>query len=295
MKIKNILFAVALGGMTLAMAGCGSKKAATEGTSSTVDKHNGGNVQALAFVQKVANQKVSTKNIVGKMSLNVHMGSKNITVPGSLHMRYGEVIRIQAFIPLLGSEVGRIEFTPDYVLVIDRLHKEYIKEDYNKVDFLKNNGLNFYSLQALFWNQLFVPGTKSISEANLMDFGVTETGNSKNITLKKGNLNIVWNADNANGRISTAKATYSSLTQGKSSLNWTYSNFKAVAGKMFPAYQKFTFATTAIKNQSNISLTIDMDGVKTDSKWEAKSEISKRYKKIEATDVFGKLFGAQLK
>ncbi len=293
MKIKNILFAVALGGMTLAMAGCGSKKAATEGTSSTVDKHNGGNVQALAFVQKVANQKVSTQNIVGKMSLNVKMGSKNITVPGSLHMRYGEVIRIQAFIPLLGSEVGRIEFTPDYVLVIDRIHKEYIKEDYNKVDFLKNNGLNFYSLQALFWNQLFVPGTKSISEANLMDFGVTETGNSKNITLKKGNLNIVWNADNANGRISTAKATYSSLTQGKSSLNWTYSNFKAVAGKMFPAYQKFTFATTAIKNQSNISLTIDMDGVKTDSKWEAKSEISKRYKKIEATDVFGKLFGAQ--
>ncbi len=295
MKIKNILFAVALGGMTLAMAGCGSKKAATEGTSSTVDKHNGGNVQALAFVQKVANQKVSTKNIVGKMSLNVKMGSKNITVPGSLHMRYGEVIRIQAFIPLLGSEVGRIEFTPDYVLVIDRMHKEYIKEDYNKVDFLKNNGLNFYSLQALFWNQLFMPGTKSISDANLLDFCVTDAGNSKNITLKKGKLNIVWNADNANGRISTAKATYSSLTQGKSSLNWTYSNFKAVAGKMFPAYQKFTFATTAIKNQSNISLTIDMDGVKTDSKWEAKSEISKRYKKIEATDVFGKLFGAQLK
>lgn len=293
MKIKNILFAVALGGMTLAMAGCGSKKAATEGTSSTVDKHNGGNVQALAFVQKVANQKVSTQNIVGKMSLNVKMGSKNITVPGSLHMRYGEVIRIQAFIPLLGSEVGRIEFTPDYVLVIDRMHKEYIKEDYNKVDFLKNNGLNFYSLQALFWNQLFMPGTKSISDANLLDFCVTDAGNSKNITLKKGKLNIVWNADNANGRISTAKATYSSLTQGKSSLNWTYSNFKAVAGKMFPAYQKFTFATTAIKNQSNISLTIDMDGVKTDSKWEAKSEISKRYKKIEATDVFGKLFGAQ--
>lgn len=293
MKIKNILFAVALGGMTLAMAGCGSKKAATEGTSSTVDKHNGGNVQALAFVQKVANQKVSTQNIVGKMSLNVQMGSKNITVPGSLHMRYGEVIRIQAFIPLLGSEVGRIEFTPDYVLVIDRMHKEYIKEDYNKVDFLKSNGLNFYSLQALFWNQLFMPGTTSISDANLLDFGVTEAGNSKNITLKKGNLNIVWNADNANGRISTAKATYSSLTQGKSSLNWTYSNFKAVAGKMFPAYQKFTIATTAIKNQSNISLTIDMDGVKTDNKWEAKSEISKRYKKIEATDVFGKLFGAQ--
>lgn len=293
MKIKSILFAVAMGCMTLAMAGCGSKKAATEGSSSTINKHNGGNVKALAFVQKVANQKVNTQNIVGKMSLNVQMGSKNISVPGSLHMRYGEVIRIQAFIPLLGSEVGRIEFTPDYVLVIDRMHKEYIKEDYNKVDFLKNNGLNFYSLQALFWNQLFMPGTASIKDANLMEFGVTEAGNSKDITLKKGNLNLVWNAGNANARISKAQATYSSLTQGKSTLNWTYSNFKAVAGNMFPAYQKFTFATTAIKNQREISLTIDMDGVKTDSKWEAQSEISKKYRKIEATDILGKLFGAQ--
>lgn len=58
----------------------------------------------------------------------------------------------------MGSEVGRLEFTPDYVLVIDRMHKEYLKGDYNQLDFLRDNGLNFYSLQALFWNQALPPG-----------------------------------------------------------------------------------------------------------------------------------------
>lgn len=293
MRIRNILIAIVISTMAGMTAGCGSKKIVTEEKTSNTDTERHENIQSLAFVQKVVSQKVTAKNIVGKMSLNVKMGAKDITVPGSLHMRYGEVIRIQAFIPLLGSEVGRIEFTPDYVLVVDRLHKEYIKTDYNTVDFLKNNGLSFYSLQALFWNQLFVPGTKEIDKANLTDFNVTNSSTGKNIGLDRGNIGIVWGTDNATARIQTAKATYKSLAHGTSTLDWTYSNFKTVAGKTFPAYQKFSFATTAAKNLSSISLTIDMDGIKTDDKWDANTAVSTKYKKIEATDIFGRLFGFQ--
>ncbi len=64
-------------------------------------------------------------------------------------MRKVEVIRIQLFIPILGTEVGRLEFTPNYVLIIDHLHKEYIKADYTQVDFLKEAGRKL----------LFSPGT----------------------------------------------------------------------------------------------------------------------------------------
>ena len=104
---------------------------------------------ALSFVQKVSDNQIYAKNIVGSMSFSLQAGDKDVTVPGSLHMRKDEVIRIQLFIPLLGTEVGRLEFTPDYVLVIDRLHKEYIKAGYSEVDFLQQQGITFYSLQAL--------------------------------------------------------------------------------------------------------------------------------------------------
>ena len=82
-------------------------------------------------------------------------------------MRKNEVIRV-VLSPLGIMEVGRVEFTPDYVLVIDRLHKQYVKATYNDLSFLKNNGLNFYSLQALFWNELFLPGNNQLT-VNMLD------------------------------------------------------------------------------------------------------------------------------
>ncbi len=72
----------------------------------------GGCDKKLAFVQKVADNQVYAKNIVGNMTFNLQAADKDITVPGKLSMRKDEVIRIQLFIPILGSEVGRLEFTP---------------------------------------------------------------------------------------------------------------------------------------------------------------------------------------
>ena len=163
----------------MAFTSCGAQKAAVKdtvtlpsATKATPKAAKADHSQSLAFVQRVSDQKVYAQNIVSSMSFTATMGDKEITVPGSLHMRRDKVIRLQLFIPLLGSEVGRLEFTPDYVLVIDRMHKEYIKGDYNQLDFLRDNGLNFYSLQALFWNQLFLPGTQKVGEGDLSRYTV---------------------------------------------------------------------------------------------------------------------------
>ena len=66
-------------------------------------------------MHKVADNKVYADNIVGNMSFNLQAKGQNISVPGSLRMRKDEVIRLQLFIPILGTEVGRLEFTPTYV------------------------------------------------------------------------------------------------------------------------------------------------------------------------------------
>lgn len=291
---KCVVMAIAIAA-SFEFVGCAShKKVAdkTSGSKSEVAAKDNGQVRSLAFVQKVDNQKVTAKNIVGKMTLTVKAGSKEISAPGSLSMRYNEVIRIQAFIPFLGSEVGRIEFTPDYVLVVDRMHKEYIKANYNDVDFLKGNGLNFYSLQALFWNQLFMPGKQKLEDAQLMDFTVSDAAyaGKRNISFSNGNMEFVWIADAENGQISVAEVAYKSLSHGNSALHCDYSKFKSVDGKMFPAYQSFSFTTTAIKTKGTTSLTLDMGNIKTDDKWDVHTTVSSKYKKVEATDILGKLF-----
>lgn len=288
MKTRQIIAAAACC-LIVMLAGCATHK--TVGGTSGKETATGnaqGAPEPQDFVRKVSDQKVYAKNIVGKMTLNVKMGSKDVSVPGALRMRRDEVIRIQAFIPILGSEVGRIEFTPDYVLVLDRMHKEYIKADYNQLDFLRDNGLNFYSLQALFWNQLFLPGSNKVGEGDMDKFNVSATSEFQTVSLHRGNMDYTWSAD-VTGRIAKAKVCHSSTSHGNSTLDWDYSRFVSVGSKFFPARQSFSFSSTAIKGKGTTSVVIDMDDVKTDEKWDARTEVSSRYKKIEASDVFGKL------
>ena len=248
-------------------------------------------VKKLTFVQKVYDNQVYAKNIVGNMSFNLQMGGKDITVPGSVHMRKDEVIRLQLFIPILGTEVGRLEFTPTYVLIIDRLHKEYIKADYTQVDFLKKQGINFYTLQALFWNQLLVPGVQKVSESDLKKFDaqLDATGNRVPVGILYGNIDYAWQADRSTGRINEATVTYKDSRSGTSTATIQYGDFKSVGVKQFPASQHLTLSANVEGKHREIKMNIEMNSVKTDSNWNAQSEISSKYKQVSPEDVLGKL------
>ena len=279
--------------LPLLLAACGTKKAVIDNSKqphpTTIDATNA--TAGVAFVQKVVDNKVSDKNIVGDMSFNIKMGEKDITVPGSIHMRKDEMIRLQLFIPLLGSEVGRLEFTPDSVLVVDRMHKEYVKADYNQLSFLKNNGLTFYSLQSLFWNELLVPGSSSVTRKDYAAFEVgAEQGNdTKPLSMKKGNISYRWLAAKETGLITNATVSYQSSSHGSSDLVWDYGNFTSVGVKQFPALHNIKFTTTSSNKLKKVEVNIKMKEVKTKEKWDTKTTVSGKYKKVEANDILGKL------
>lgn len=300
MKKNKMLMGAAVCSLLL-LASCGTSKmaqgSATTGkpVASKETKATGAQqseaIKKLTFVQKVSDNQVYAKNIVGNMSFNLQMGGKDITVPGSLHMRKDEVIRIQLFIPILGTEVGRLEFTPNYVLIIDRLHKEYIKADYTQVDFLKKQGINFYSLQSLFWNQLLVPGVQKVSESDLKKFdaNLDETGENVPVIIKYGNMSYTWKASRSTGRITEANVMYKDSRSGASTANIQYANFKNVGVKLFPASQHLTLSATVDGKHREIKMNMEMNDVKTDSNWNAQSEISSKYKQVSPEDVLGKL------
>ena len=113
MKVMNNLKMAVAAVALLLMASCGSTKK-MEGTgkvnaqnrkteTKAADAAEVASMKNLAFVQKVADNQVYAKNIVGNMTFNLQAAGKDITVPGKLSMRKDEVIRIQLFIPILGS------------------------------------------------------------------------------------------------------------------------------------------------------------------------------------------------
>lgn len=290
--VNKIIVAMAVA----VLASCGTKKVVTETTTTTqtttvTPKKDNTERQKLQFVQRVADLRLYQKNIVGDMSFNIKAENFDHTLPGALHMRRDEVIRLQVFIPLIGSEVGRIEFTPTYVLVVDRLHKEYIKADYSSLAFLKDNGLSFYSLQSLFWNELMLPGSQRVSEGDLQKFDVdlSATTATLPVTLANGKMNYRWNVAKDGSKIVSAVVEYLSSGHGNSNLTWNYSDFKTVGVKQFPASQSFTFTTTATGEKQKGSISFSLDQVTTDSNWEPTTQLSSKYKQVEAKDVFDKL------
>lgn len=293
MKIKNIGIIVAA---TLVFASCGTNKTivkqpttvkqTTAPTQSSVQK------QKLQFVQKVSDQSLYQKNLVSDLSFTLNTGSRNISVPGILHMRRDEVIRIQLLIPLIRSEVGRIEFTKDYVLFIDRMHKQYVKASYNDVAFLKDNGINFYSLQALFWNQLFIPGQQRVGESQLSMFSVdlaAVQANNVPVTLLDGKMAYKWLAESVSGLINMAEAKYTSANHGVSTLKWNYRNFQNFGAKKFPVYHEVTIQTQATKQQRTIKAVFELNGLNDNADWESFTTPSNRYQKVGVDEILEKL------
>ena len=283
--------------IAIGMSSCGTKKHALAElengkAAATLPAANDAKaVNSAEFIKKINSNQLNTKNLIADLSLTITSGSKSISAPGALRMRKDEVIRIQAFIPLLGTEVMRIELTPTYVLFIDRLHKEYIKADYTQLEFLKNNSLDFYSLQALFWNEILVPGKRKMTDNDYNNFVVGNLVNNSSypLSVKKGNINYKWLADFKTGYIGQADMSYVSSSHGSSELNWTYNEYKKVASGMFPTQQYLQLKTNATGKNRQMGVNMKLSDFKTSDKWDAQTEVSSKYKKVEPEQLLGKI------
>ncbi len=283
----------------LVFAACGSKKnLVTENNigNNTVNTTNTGSattpseakVSNSTYLAKVINNASTQNAMVANIDFNLKSGKKDITVDGKLSMKRGEVVRIQ-LTPMGLMEVGRLEFTKDSVLIMDRIHKQYLKSSYDQVSFLKNNGIDFNALQALFWNQLFLPGEKSLGEKQLDAFKVEGT----NISYQKGKMDYLWKTDKEVEQLISALATYTGTSSGKSSIGWDYSDFKTFGGKPFPAYQLITLDTNARGSQKVINVGLKLKSMKADSDWDTVTKVSGKYKPVKLEDVINQILKIQ--
>lgn len=293
----NIKTSVILLSTVLAIASCATQKTAVSrsskgGNATVAAKATDTEKQKIDFLDRVNENASYQKNIVASITFTASQnGGKEITVPGQLRMRKDEVIRLSLQVPIIGSEVGRIEFGKDYVLFVDRMHKEYIKTSYDKVAFLRDNGINFYTLQALFWNKLYLPGKTQVGYTDLGKFSASLDGSSTVIpvTLSSGKLKYTWTANRTTGIIGKARVDYTGNGSGTSSLTWDYSDFRTFGSKKFPYGNTMTIVTPATGKTKTLKASFKFNDISTSSDWQPVTTLSGKYKQVEADDILGKL------
>lgn len=268
---------IAVMAMPLVLASCGSKnKVVEEQKPVVVDPERN------AFLDKVKDNAQSTKFITSKVKFTVEVEPQNITLTGNLKMKRDDVIRLQ-LMAFGFVEAARLEFTKDYVLIMDRINKQYLKAPYMSVDFLRNSGLNFYSLQALFWNELFQPNRTELNPEDIEKFGTNTSGEDVVISLESDKIDYSWLADRNSGLIKMANILYKDRFNGNSQLNWDYVNFATLESnnKKFPDDMSVTLTTP----KKEVKLRIKMSYINHDTEWETRTEVSNKYREVMVDEI----------
>lgn len=274
---KSSLLKVAILAWPLVFTSCGSKKkAVAEDKTVTVQ------TDQAQFLNKVKDNTQTVKFITSKVKFSVEVGTQDISLTGSLKMKRNDVIRLQ-LMAFGFVEAARLEFTKDYVLIMDRINKQYLKAPYVQVDFLRNNGLNFNAMQALFWNELSQPNQYSVTKGvdTTKVYTVLESGEDMVITLQEGKMEYSWLAGRNDGLIKMANMLYKDKLNGTSQLNWDYNEFVPVSGKQFP--KKSTVTLTTPQKEVKLGMTLNYIGHETE--WETRTEVSNKYREVTVDEI----------
>ena len=262
--------------MTIAMvASCGSTRKVVNETPNAQAV-----VQKQEFLQKVSDNAQHARFVTSKVKFSVEVGSQQLTLTGNLKMKRDDVIRLQ-LMAFGFVEAGRLEFTKDYVLVMDRINKQYLRVPYQQLDFMRNSGLDFYALQALFWNELFQPGKTRMTDEMLKSYATDMEGEDAVISMESGKLSYRWLADKGNALVKMANILYKDRYRGNYQLNWDYVDFKQNGRKKFPMDHKVKFTTP----DKEVKFEMMLNYLGADEDWETRTEVSGKYREVSVDEI----------
>ena len=161
MTNKQISFFLCLS--LLILAGCRSSK--QTGTSTETETRRS-DKEIFTLVEE---QAFRFKTLTARLNVDLNLPGNQMSSRVDFKMLRDSAFQLSVQ-PFLGIEIFRIEIGRDSIKVLDRMNKRYVAENYAALKGQTPIEFNFYNLQALFTNRLFVPGEQEISPKHYKRF-----------------------------------------------------------------------------------------------------------------------------
>ena len=225
---------------------------------------------------------IGREGLTAKMSLALDVSGKTTKVSGTMRIKKGEVVQL-SIAPLLGIEVARAEISPDGVLVIDRVNRRYVRVSFNELQELTNAQLDFYSLQALFLNEIFLPGKKELTSRDISAFDMELIGKDVRLELRKAkNFSCSFLTQGSDALL---KESFVGLKEMSYGLQWKYDNFRSFEKGLFPNTMQLSFL--GVKKPMNA--TFSLSRLSVNSNWETYTKVSDKYEQVKLEDLIKQL------
>lgn len=119
-----------------------------------------------------------------KVQLTIPHKESVLTVNGTMKLKSGERMQISFLMPILRSEVARMEVTPDEILLVDRMGKRYVQTTRKELKNALPKKVNFEHLEKLLYAASRPNGKKVLTAEDLgipsMKKGQIELSNFSN-------------------------------------------------------------------------------------------------------------------
>ena len=276
MHTKHLITILAIGVLPLLFMSCSSTKHTVKSTDEAAASSTA--FSAEDYVATLSQNYSSVTGLTSKVKVTVDADGKNLSTTGTLKMKKDEIIQLTLIDPILGlMEVGRLEFTPTKVLIVDRINKQYIDVPYAEVSFLKMANVDFNTLQSLFWNEIFVPGKDKADAAAFKFTNLSAT--DLNMDYQDRMLHYQFTSDQI--RHNLKKALINNPSDKRYDFAFTYEGFTALGSRQFPTDLTMQFKASG----RSASLALSLNSVKPATESVEPTKPSSKYSKVSADKI----------
>ena len=232
-------------------------------------------------LNRIIQSSMPYETLSSNLKLTIQTGEKNkaISTDAQLRIRKGEAIQLSLRIPILGSEALRIVITPDNLLIIDRLNKQYLFESMENIRKNASFDFDYYSLEALLTNQLFIAGKKEITPDDFSSFKIREE--EYDVYLSNiDNQKIVYDfKSNFTDRI---QSTVMSQEKTQSRVVLRYDDWGLASNK-----RTFPMKTNLVLTIPNSTYSLDFSyrNMDVDTSFSIEQNYPEKYKRITLSEV----------
>lgn len=269
-KIAVLLFIISA---LFAGSSCKSKKIITTGGTLEEKSHN-------RIIEDALSSEVKFKTLTTKGNVEFKAGNSSQKVPAVFKMVKDSILQVSIRIPILGGEAMRLTITPDSIFMVDRMKKQYIAERFKDSKAIAGFDFNFYNLQALFTNKLFIPGNREVTEKDFQKYDISSANDVYMLKTKgKGDLLYNFAVDATNHVASTL--IYNE--KKKITLQWSYNDFIKDNNLVYPTNMQAK--VDVAKRRVDINITYDK--LEIDKSFSIDNSISPKYTKVDFSDFIG--------
>jgi len=241
-RFIQILLLCLLTGM--AFQACKPRQRIIYSTSPVADKANN------QLFNDIISREFQYNTFAAKLNLNLTNGTKSMSSKANIRIVKDKALQI-SIQPLFGVEMFRFYMNPDTVMVLDRMNKRYVMESIASLKELYPVGFDFYTLQSVFTNNLFVPGKKQVESSDYRKFKYTQTNDQFYYIASKDAKSDINYSFTVNG---DDRITLTQLLQPerKQTLEWGYQNFVELNDLVFPSKMHVTLSTSTRRVNAEI-------------------------------------------